>query len=63
MSEATFAELEHVLDRPTVQRYFTHTTIRPQRFWPIFESKPIWSSPSRVRPPSVMPLIGCFLIC
>ena len=32
MSEATFAELEHVLDRPTVQRYFTHTTITPAAF-------------------------------
>lgn len=32
MSEATLAELEHVLHRPAVQRYFTHTTITPARF-------------------------------
>jgi uncharacterized protein len=32
MSEATFAELEHVLHRPAVQRYFTHTTITPAAF-------------------------------
>ena len=32
MSEATLAELEHVLQRPAVQRYFTHTTITPARF-------------------------------
>jgi putative PIN family toxin of toxin-antitoxin system len=63
MSEATFTELEHVLHRPAVQRYFTHTTITPLRFLPIFASKPIWSSPSRVRPPYVMPEIACFLIC
>ena len=35
---------------------------RLRRFWPTFESKPIWSSPSRVRPPSVMREIACFLI-
>lgn len=32
MSEATFAELEHVLHRPSVQRYFTYTTISPETF-------------------------------
>jgi putative PIN family toxin of toxin-antitoxin system len=32
MSEATFAELEHVLHRPAVQRYFTHATITPATF-------------------------------
>jgi putative PIN family toxin of toxin-antitoxin system len=32
MSEATLAELEHVLHRPAIQRYFTHTTITPARF-------------------------------
>ena len=32
MSDATFAELEHVLHRPAVQRYFTHTTITPAAF-------------------------------
>ena len=32
MSEATLAELEHVLHRPTVQRYFTHMTITPAKF-------------------------------
>jgi putative PIN family toxin of toxin-antitoxin system len=32
MSEATFAELEHVLHRPAIQRYFTHTTITSAAF-------------------------------
>jgi hypothetical protein len=32
MSKATFAELEHVLNRPAVQRYFTHATITPASF-------------------------------
>jgi putative PIN family toxin of toxin-antitoxin system len=32
MSEATLAELEKVLHRPAVQRYFTHTTITPAAF-------------------------------
>lgn len=32
MSEATFAELEHVLHRPAIQRYFTYTTITPAAF-------------------------------
>ena len=32
MSEATFTELEQVLHRPAVQRYFTHTTITPAAF-------------------------------
>ena len=32
MSEATLAKLEHILHRPAVQRYFTHTTITPARF-------------------------------
>jgi uncharacterized protein len=32
MSDVTFAELEHVLHRPAVQRYFTHTTITPAAF-------------------------------
>ena len=63
MSKATLAELEHVLSRPAIQRYFTHMTITPQRFWPTFGSKPTWSSPSQVRPLSVMPKIVCSLIC
>ena len=32
MSEATLAELEDVLQRPAVQRYFTHATITPAAF-------------------------------
>ena len=32
MSEATLAELEKVLHRPAVQRYFTHTSITPAAF-------------------------------
>lgn len=32
MSKATLAELEHVLSRPAIQRYFTHTTITPAAF-------------------------------
>jgi len=32
MSDATFAELEDVLHRPDVQRYFTHATITPAAF-------------------------------
>jgi putative PIN family toxin of toxin-antitoxin system len=32
MSEATLAELEYMLHRPAVQRYFTHTTIMPAAF-------------------------------
>jgi len=63
MSEATLAELEHVLHRPAIQRYFTHTTITPRDFWPTFESKLIWSSPFPVQPPFVIHEIVCFLIC
>jgi len=32
MSKATLAELEDVLQRPAVQRYFTHTRITPATF-------------------------------
>lgn len=32
MSEATLAELEHVLSRPVVRRYFSHATITPEEF-------------------------------
>lgn len=32
MSKATLAELEHVLSRPAIQRYFTHMTITPAAF-------------------------------
>lgn len=32
MSEATLAELEDVLQRPAVRRYFLHTTVTPAEF-------------------------------
>lgn len=32
MSEATFAELDAVLRRPSLQRYFTHARITPTQF-------------------------------
>lgn len=32
MSEATLAELEHVLSRPAVRRYFSHSAITPDAF-------------------------------
>lgn len=32
MSEATLTELEHVLSRPAVRRYFSHSAITPEAF-------------------------------
>ncbi len=32
MSAATLAELEDVLQRPSVRRYFTHSTVAPDAF-------------------------------
>jgi putative PIN family toxin of toxin-antitoxin system len=32
MSEATLTELEHVLSRPIVRRYFSHSAIMPDAF-------------------------------
>jgi putative PIN family toxin of toxin-antitoxin system len=49
VSEATFAELEEVLSRPRLQRYFRHSRITPFNLLTAIKSIAIFSAPGRSR--------------
>lgn len=47
MSEATFAELEDVLHRPKIQRYFRHADITPFSFLTVLHAIAEFKNPKK----------------